>query len=69
MKGQLIVTTPAEYIATVDDKHRSDIAALDALIRAYTDLGRSSWAACSATGRSTTLLRAAARARLQALDR
>ena len=28
--------TPAEYIATVDDKRRSDIAALDALIRKHT---------------------------------
>ena len=33
MKGQLDVKTPAEYIAAVDDKRRSDIAALDALIR------------------------------------
>ena len=29
MKGQLNVKTPAEYIAAVDDKRRSDIAALD----------------------------------------
>ena len=36
MKGQLDVKTPAEYIATVDDKRRSDIAALDALIRKHT---------------------------------
>ena len=28
--------TPAEYIAAVDDKRRSDIAALDALIRKHT---------------------------------
>ena len=35
MKGQLNVKTPAEYIAAVDDKRRSDIAALDALIRAH----------------------------------
>jgi hypothetical protein len=33
MKGQLNVKTPAEYIAAVDDKRRSDISALDALIR------------------------------------
>jgi len=33
MKGQLDVTTPAEYIAAVDDERRPDIAALDALIR------------------------------------
>ena len=33
MKGQLNVKSPAEYIAAVDDKRRSDIAALDALIR------------------------------------
>jgi hypothetical protein len=35
MKGQLNVQTPAEYIATVDDKRRPDIAALDALIRKH----------------------------------
>ena len=35
MKGQLDVKTPAEYIAAVDDKRRSDIAALDALIRTH----------------------------------
>jgi hypothetical protein len=35
MKGQLNVKTPAEYIAAVDDKRRSDIAALDALIREH----------------------------------
>jgi uncharacterized protein DUF1801 len=35
MKGQLNVRTPAEYIAAVDDKRRSDIAALDALIRKH----------------------------------
>jgi Domain of unknown function (DU1801) len=35
MTGQLDVTTPAEYIAAVDDKRRPDIAALDALIRAH----------------------------------
>ncbi len=34
MKGQLNMKTPAEYIAAVDDKRRSDIAALDALIQA-----------------------------------
>ena len=33
MKGQLEVTTPAEYIAAVDEKRRPDVAALDALIR------------------------------------
>jgi Domain of unknown function (DU1801) len=35
MKGQLDVTTPAEYIAAVDDARRPDIAALDALIRTH----------------------------------
>ncbi len=35
MKGQLNVKTPAKYIAAVDDKRRSDIAALDALIRKH----------------------------------
>ena len=35
MKGQLDVTTPAEYIAAVDEKRRPDIAALDALIRKH----------------------------------
>src|SRR5262245_33338495 len=35
MKGQLNVQTPAEYIAAVDAKRRSDIAALDALIRKH----------------------------------
>ena len=35
MKGQLDVKTPADYIAAVDDKRRSDIAALDALIRKH----------------------------------
>jgi hypothetical protein len=35
MKGQLNVKTPAEYIAAVDDKRRSDIAGLDALIRKH----------------------------------
>ena len=35
MKGQLNVQTPAEYIAGVDDKRRSDVAALDALIRKH----------------------------------
>ena len=35
MKGQLDVTTPAEYIAAVDDKRHPDIAALDALIRKH----------------------------------
>lgn len=33
MKGQLNVTTPFEYIASVDEKRREDVAALDALIR------------------------------------
>lgn len=33
MKGQLTVATPAEYIAKLDEPRRSDIAALDALIR------------------------------------
>jgi hypothetical protein len=35
MKGQLDVTTPAEYIAAVGDRRRPDIAALDALIRKH----------------------------------
>ncbi len=35
MKGQLDVKTPAEYIAAVDDKRRSDITALDGLIRKH----------------------------------
>jgi hypothetical protein len=35
MKGQLDVKTPAEYIAAVDDARRSDVAALDALIREH----------------------------------
>ena len=35
MKGQLNVKSPAEYIAAVDDKRRSDISALDALIRTH----------------------------------
>ena len=35
MKGQLDVTTPAAYIAAVDERRRPDIAALDALIRAH----------------------------------
>jgi hypothetical protein len=35
MKGQLDVTTPAEYIAAVDDERRPDIAALDVLIRKH----------------------------------
>jgi hypothetical protein len=35
MKGQLNVKTPAQYIATVDDKRRPDIAALHALIRKH----------------------------------
>src|SRR6188472_4744996 len=36
MKGQLDVKSPADYIAAVDDKRRSDIEALDALIRKHT---------------------------------
>lgn len=35
MKGQLDVETPAEYIAALDGERRSDIEALDALIRTY----------------------------------
>jgi hypothetical protein len=35
MKGQLEVTTPAEYLAAVDEKRRPDITALDALIRKH----------------------------------
>jgi hypothetical protein len=33
MKGQLKVKTPAEYIAKLEEPRRSDVAALDALIR------------------------------------
>ncbi len=33
VKGQLKVSTPAEYIASLDDPRRTDVAALDALIR------------------------------------
>lgn len=33
MKGQLNVSTPAAYIAKVDEARRADIEALDALIR------------------------------------
>ena len=33
MKGQLKVSTPAEYIANVDEGRKADVAALDALIR------------------------------------
>ncbi len=35
MKGQLKVSTPAEYIAGVDEKRRADIEALDKLIRQH----------------------------------
>ncbi|HEX6580942.1 MAG TPA: hypothetical protein VF195_08730 [Actinomycetota bacterium] len=35
MKGQLNVKTRAEHIAAVDDERRSDIAALDAVIRKH----------------------------------
>jgi hypothetical protein len=35
MKGQLDVETPAEYIAALDGERRSDIEALDALIRTH----------------------------------
>lgn len=35
MKGQLDATTPAAYIAAVDEKRRGDIEALDALIREH----------------------------------
>lgn len=35
MKGQLDVETPAGYITAVGDERRSDIAALDALIRTH----------------------------------
>ena len=42
MKGQLNVKTPAEYIAAVDDQRRSDIAALDALIRKQVTVYRKS---------------------------
>lgn len=33
MKGQLKVSTPAEYIAKLDDARRAEVSALDALIR------------------------------------
>jgi Domain of unknown function (DU1801) len=33
MKGQLKVSTPAEYIAKLEEPRRAEIAALDALIR------------------------------------
>jgi hypothetical protein len=33
VKGQLKVSTPAEYIAKLDDARRADVSALDALIR------------------------------------
>ena len=33
MKGQLKVSTPEEYIAQLDEPRRSEVAALDALIR------------------------------------
>jgi len=33
MKGQLKVSTPAEYIAQLEEPRKSEIAALDALIR------------------------------------
>ena len=35
MKGQLDVKTPAKYIAALDDTRRSDVSALDALIRTH----------------------------------
>jgi uncharacterized protein DUF1801 len=33
MKGQLKVSTPAEYIAKLDEPRKSDVAALDKMIR------------------------------------
>jgi hypothetical protein len=33
MKGQLAVSTPAEYISNLDEPRKSEVAALDALIR------------------------------------
>ena len=33
MKGQLKVSTPAEYIAKLEDPRKAEVAALDALIR------------------------------------
>ena len=33
MKGQLAVTTPEEYLAKLDEPRKSDVAALDRLIR------------------------------------
>ena len=33
MKGQLKVSTPAEYIAKLEEPRRADVSALDALIR------------------------------------
>lgn len=35
MKGQLQVTTPEEYLARLEEPRKSDIAALDALIRKH----------------------------------
>jgi hypothetical protein len=33
MKGQLKVSTPVEYIAKLEEPRKSEVAALDALIR------------------------------------
>jgi hypothetical protein len=33
MKGQLKAATPAEYLAQLDEPRKSDVAALDAMIR------------------------------------
>jgi hypothetical protein len=38
MKGQLRVATPAQYIAKLKDPRKSDVAALDKLIRKATKL-------------------------------
>jgi hypothetical protein len=38
MRGQLKVTTPAEYIAKLKEPRKSDVAALDQLIRNATKL-------------------------------
>jgi hypothetical protein len=35
MKGQLKVSTPAEYIAKLDEPRKSDVAALDKMIRKF----------------------------------
>ena len=62
MKGQLDVTTPAEYIAAVEDKRRPDVTALDALIRKHApQLDPVIMSGMLGSGRSTTATRAGAR--------